>query len=448
MRLSRYVRIYQSPVDPGYYLLYSTKRTSVAFVRDFVLSALDAGSLSDSHQETLLRLGILVADPDLEVQEMAAFFDRINSARSVFTAIVVLNLDCNLACTYCYEEGIKTRQYMERGVIDLFIERVKALDFRKIKEVAIDFYGGEPLLSVETILYVSERLKETGDELGFGYSFRLVTNGTLLTAKTVEKLLALGLKGAKVTLDGPEKLHNSTRPFVGGKGSFGRIVSNMSDACEMIDIQIGGNYTNATYKSFPLLLDDLAQKGITPDKIALVKFDPVAATDRRQGGSPELGAGCASINEEWLFEAGVFLREEILKRGYRTPKITPLTCVVELENDIVLNIDGSIYKCPGMLGHKEFSVGTIQEGMIDYRHIYGLDHWKNAECLDCAYLPLCFGGCRFMSMLKTGSISGIDCRKSLFDATLEAFLYQEIKYKDQLVGQKSRPSSRPVVDRE
>lgn len=411
----------------------------MALMPDSALSAIENGSLAAPLQETLFRLGILINDPEQEVREMIGFFDRLVDAQSVFTALIVLNLDCNLACTYCYEHNVKTKQYVTREVIDAFIKRVRRLDFRKTKQVVVDFYGGEPLLSVNTIVYVSERLREAAEELGFTYSFRLVTNGTLLTAKTVQKLAGLGLKGAKITLDGPEGLHNCTRPFVGGKGSFSSIIDNIRNVCEMIDLQLGGNYKANSYRHFPSLLDDLGAKGITPDKVALVKFDPVAETDGRASGPPELSAGCVSVNEEWLIEASIFLRGEILKRGYRTAKITPLTCMVELREDIVLNVDGSLYKCPGMLGRNECAVGTIQDGLIDYRNIYGLGHWKNPECLECAYLPLCFGGCRFMNMLRTGAIAGIDCRKPYFDATLEAFIKQEIRYKDQLVSPKSAP---------
>lgn len=441
MTLSRYVKVYQSPLGPGYRLLYSTKRASMALVRDSTLSAIESGSLHHVEQQTLLRLGILVNSSEQELQEMAGFFDRLNKTRTVFTATIVLTLDCNLDCVYCYEHNVKTKQHIARTSIDAFVDYVTSLDFQRTKEVTIDFYGGEPLLAVDTIIYVSQKLKEAGQRFGFKYWFRLVTNGTLLTPKIVEELAGLGLTGAKVTLDGPEQLHNAARPFASGKASFGRIIGNIKEASELIDIQIGGNYTANTFRSFPLLLDDLAETGITPDKVALVKFDPVADSGGPQGVTFELGGGCTSINEEWLFEASIFLREEILKRGYRTPKITPLACVVELAGDIVLNVDGVLYKCPGMLGRKEFAAGAIQHGLIDYRDMYNLGHWKNQECLGCSYLPLCFGGCRFMSMLRTGSITGIDCRKPYFDATLESFIQQEIQYKGQLVGQRPvRPS--------
>jgi uncharacterized protein len=58
----------------------------------------------------------------------------------------------------------------------------------------------------------------------------------------------------------------------------------------------------------------------------------------------------------------------------------------------------------------------IGAGVQDYGQTYNLDVWKTDECLDCAYLPLCFGGCRFLRRLRTGAIDGVDCRKAIYDA--------------------------------
>lgn len=66
-----------------------------------------------------------------------------------------------------------------------------------------------------------------------------------------------------------------------------------------------------------------------------------------------------------------------------------------------------------------------------YIHFLGnpsiLDAWKNDECLECAYLPLCFGGCRFFNKLNTGSIDGVDCRRAMLDASLETIVRQDLK---------------------
>jgi uncharacterized protein len=57
---------------------------------------------------------------------------------------------------------------------------------------------------------------------------------------------------------------------------------------------------------------------------------------------------------------------------------------------------------------------------------HGLDVWKCDECLDCPYLPLCYGGCRFLTKLRTGTMDGVDCRRTYLDATLEQILLQDM----------------------
>ncbi len=86
----------------------------------------------------------------------------------------------------------------------------------------------------------------------------------------------------------------------------------------------------------------LMKEGLTPEKIASVKFDPV---NKRPEGDPsglaDYNGGCRSINEPWLAEASTFLREEILKRGYFTPKAGPIVCMVEQNDSFVIGHDGS-----------------------------------------------------------------------------------------------------------
>jgi len=54
--------------------------------------------------------------------------------------------------------------------------------------------------------------------------------------------------------------------------------------------------------------------------------------------------------------------------------------------------------------------------------------WKNEECAQCAYLPLCFGGCRYMALLRDGKIDKPDCKKDYLDTSLEGLIKQDIKF--------------------
>jgi uncharacterized protein len=423
MKLSRYVKIYPYSEAAGSFLLYSTKRASKILLPASMLESVEEGTLSPSDIRTLVDLGFLVPDTEEEKRQMLTVFEPAGWDR--FSAMVVMNLDCNLACTYCYEGKMKGRHYMSSETAGRLIDFIESSSDER--SVHLDFYGGEPLLSFALLKEISGRLMSSLKVKNLGYSFNLVTNGTLLNRKKAEELLPLGLKGAKVTLDGPRQLHDRSRPFKGMTGSFDKIIGNIRDVCGIVDIQIGGNYSIDNFRGFPALLDYLIEEGITPDKVSVVKFTPVTKA-KAEFSLPEFDDGCSSINEPWIIESSLFLRDEILKRGFDTPAMRPSFCMVESPDDIVINYDGTLYKCPGFLGWKEMAIGDLEKGTRDFGKSHNLDVWKKDECLDCAYLPLCFGGCRFMKLLRDGKLDDVDCRKAYLDATLEALVRQDIEY--------------------
>jgi uncharacterized protein len=103
--------------------------------------------------------------------------------------------------------------------------------------------------------------------------------------------------------------------------------------------------------------------------------------------------------------------------------------MIEIAESYVVNFDGVIYKCPGFIGKKSFEVGDLRRGVKDYASSYKLGIWKNEDCGGCEYLPLCFGGCRYMTFVREGNIDTVDCQKSYLDASLETLIRQDIKYR-------------------
>ncbi len=427
MYLSRYLKCYPCPERPGQNFLYSTKRSAIVQVNDATLRAALAGELAGAEGETLARLGFLVPDPVAEREEMRDLFVKANLDRRSFNGLVVLNLDCNLACGYCYEESFRGRHYMGAETADQVVAAIRRNQLDLGRSVKLAFYGGEPLLSLPLIKEISGRLQTAALAQSVDYSFSLVTNGTLLSRRVAEELIPLGLTGARVTLDGPKEIHDRSRPFVSGFGSFDTIVRNITEVCDLVPLQLGGNFTRDNYRQFPALLDHLLDRGITPDRVHTVLFAPVIPKSGQRVVA-DFSSDCACDYAPWLQEASLFLREETLRRGFRAPKPRLAACVVEFDNDLVINYDGSLYKCPAFMAYDELRIGTIAEGCTDYRASHNLDVWKSDECLECAYLPLCFGGCRQMTLLRNGAIDAVDCRRELLDATLETIIRQDLRY--------------------
>ena len=427
MKLSRYSLIYTNRDDGDSVILFSTKRASAILVDKSILTDIEDDELGEEEQATLTDLGFLIANHEEEKQELLRYIDELNEIDTRLSVIVAMNLDCNLACTYCFEGSRKGKHYMSHEtaghVID-FIEKNLTEDKELLN---VTFYGGEPLLSAELIISMAEQLKRIAESKGIDFGFQVVSNGTLLTPSIVEKLKPLGLKEASITLDGPEAVHNLSRPLRAGGSSFKKIVENIKAVCGMIDINIGGNFTEANYREFPTLLDYLLNEGITPDRIASIKFDPVFG-ETSEYSPPGMTGACCSPNEPWMFEAGIMLREEVMKRGFKTGGIQPVVCAIDLNNRHIINYDGNIFKCTGFFDRKDFVTGNVKSGVIDNGSMYNLDNWKIEECLSCKYLPLCFGGCRYMKYVRDGNLSGVDCKRPYYEACLEALVKQDLRY--------------------
>lgn len=425
MPLSRYLKTYPCLEKPGRMLLVATRRCAVMEISESLWGRIfnDIG-LSEDERMTLTELGVLVEDPKAELEEMRATFDTINTASRHISVTATLTLECNLACPYCYEDPFRGAFTMSEETASLLVQRLTERMADGF-DVTVDFYGGEALLKLELLKSIASRLASAATKHSVVFSFNLFSNGVLLTPVIVQQLLPLGLSAVRLTIDGPPSIHNTQRPSVSGFPSFSTIMANLLAVYKLVPVDLGGNYTRDNYHRFPELLDLLIARGLDPAAMKEVSFSPVMPkSDGSVAG--DSGAICACTAEPWAIQAGIFLRGEVIQRGFPVAKIKPSACMIEFKNDLVVGYDGSLYKCPVFMGQKDLQVGSLREGTRDYHKSHNLDSWKNKQCLECAYLPLCFGGCRFYRRLKTGAINGVDCRKAMLEASLETFVRQDL----------------------
>jgi uncharacterized protein len=307
---------------------------------------------------------------------------------------------------------------MAEETADLLVAMIKREYLAKGWRVDLDFYGGEPLLRPDLIRRIAAPLKAAGDGLFHGH---LVSNGTLLNRTVMTELAALGIESVKVTLDGPPPVHDRYRPYGSGAGSFRDILRGMGEVADLVTVHVGGNFTRETWREYPALLDLLLAEGFTPDRLGTVRFTPAVGG---KGGRalPHFTEGCVTCEEPWLTEAELILRDELAKRGFRVPKPGPFSCMIELASDLAVDADGTCYKCPAFMGHEGYAVGNLRSGFGATAPAYGRHIWKQGECLDCAYLPLCFGGCCYMKLAEAGDVGGVSCQREYLDGTLEAMV--------------------------
>lgn len=429
MELSKYLKIYSLPEAKGRRLLFSSRRTSLCLLPEAEYMALEQGGGGEQTMRQLAALGMVVADLEQERTEVHGFHAELNRINPNVTAAVVLGMECNFACRYCYEGTLKGHHVMDEATAEQTIAFIKER-FRGGKDrIHLDFYGGEPLLYAQRLKHLAGDLQAFAKAHGATFDFNVVTNGSLLTRGLVEELKGYGLAGVKVTIDGPATNHNAFRPFKNGRPSFATIVRNLQTVSELVDITLGGNFTKDNYQQFPQLLDELPGLGLGPKQLARVSFNMVLAI-KDQFASPEFQGGCASVNEPWFIEAMLKVRAEVMARGYQVAPLRPEVCAVLIDDNFSVHYDGSLYKCLPLGGREQFKIGDVWHGVKADDGSHHLDNWQQDQrCPECDYLPLCYGGCRFMTYQRTGSMAGVDCQHDFLEQAIPFMLGQDLRYR-------------------
>ncbi len=427
MYLSPYLKIFHRSPDFDFNILFSTKSGSVAAVDDEDLAALQRGDFSEDMGRDLQGLGMVVADVEQERREVMAMVAEINGQATNIFLDIILGLDCNFRCTYCYEGSMKGKFGMADDTAAQLITFVRGLLAQGREKVVVTFYGGEPLLYGRRLKALCRDLQEAAGDHNAAFEFSLITNGSLLKPALVEELLPLGLVSAKVTLDGPPDIHNGCRPFSSGQPSFEVLLANLRACADLFTVNVGANFSAANHQRFSELIDILKGANLGPDRIGELRFEPVMeqVSDIGEGGYRH---GCATMNEPWLAQAQIDLRDQALAAGYAVPQQSPGPCKVLRDDHLTVHYDGSLCKCPVLIGRSDYAIGDIWQGVND-SSMYHLDNWlQNKKCQSCSYLPLCFGGCRYLALVRDGNMQEVDCLQASLDNTLAEFVRQDVRY--------------------
>jgi uncharacterized protein len=319
------------------------------------------------------------------------------------------------------------------------------LDALKPESFALTFFGGEPLLNLPVVYFLAERLWTACQARGVRMLVNVITNGLLLTPEVVDRLLPYGLNGVKVTLDGDRDMHNRMRPLRGGQGTFDRIVENIRRVAGRCRISIGGNFDEESVDTYPALLDFLREQEFA-DHLTRVAFKPVirgpkadpkpaagkfialtavdAAAKPLNGTCMTSAGGGTSLcdNCNFIDEKMSFLREETMKRGFATVDGVHMgPCEIHRKHAHTIGPDGALYACPGFTGDPTMSTGHIDGRTEALRQraaaqFDALAAWE--QCHDCAFIPVCAGGCTMAAHTELGDLNAPNCHKTSFEAGL------------------------------
>jgi uncharacterized protein len=319
--------------------------------------------------------------------------------------------DCNLRCKYCFahtgdfggERTLMTPEVAERAV-DYLLARCGSR-----KNLEIDFFGGEPLMAMDTVKHTVKYAKKTAPEKNF--RFTLTTNGVLLDNGTIDYLNA-EMDNLVLSLDGRREVNDNHRQADGDDGGYGtlydRLVSSYKRVIETRsgDFYVRGTYTNKNtdFAKDVLHLHSLGFRNISIEPAVLPPSHPLALTEEHL---PELfseyeklaqtmsgGAGFSFFHFNVDLEQGpcVYKRLRGCGAGIEYAAVTP---------------EGDIYPCHQFVGRKDYLMGSVFDGKFS-DEISGLfkamDANSREECRSCYVKYFCGGGCAAANLTAGGDM--------------------------------------------
>jgi uncharacterized protein len=398
--------------------------------------------------DVLWENGFLVESRAADRHALDTYLDAVKSNTDELNVTILTTLQCNFACDYCFQGdhgdynkfAAKMSPEMALRVCD-WIDR--ELDCVHPEKFVLTFFGGEPLLNIPVMYTSAQRASAAARARGVELFINVITNGLLLSEEVVDRLLPLGLNGIKITLDGDRDTHNRMRPLRGGQGTFDRIIDNVRKVAGRCRIAIGGNFDETSVASFAGLLQFLKEQDFS-DQLVKVNFKPVVRAETKSPAkniiplipvganarplngtcmtSVGSGAGSGCDNCDFIDDQMSFLREETRRHGFTTHDgVHNGPCHVHMEHAKTIGPDGSLYPCPGFTGQLSTSTGHIDDRKDAIREsarerFERLSPWK--ECGDCAYIPVCAGGCVAASFSQLGDMNVPTCHKRSFDSAL------------------------------
>lgn len=419
LKPSRYNFIFK---NDGSIYIYNAFLNSLAKINNS--TALFLRSAEIFHEKQLqseikakLEHGGFIVDEEMdELAELKVRNRLVRFGNTSFGITIAPTLACNFKCSYCFQRHSQEKMTNETA------ENVYNFVIRNLKNKSsfgVCWYGGEPLLAVDVIEYLSKRFITLCDTMNIAYHADISSNGYLMNEKTAVLLSELNVNFWQVTLDGPPDVHNKRRALANGEPSFDTVLNNVIRCHEYfnrVSIRINVDKNNQEY--VPMLLDTLDDAGLK-NKVDIY-FGKVEAL----GICKDIGSICYLDKEFADIEPRLY--DIALQKAFilkRRPQLLSAYCTADRTNSFVIDPEGTLMKCWKSVGVEEERIGSVTDDKLNHNYVKWLsyDPFEDPECVKCKLLPICMGGCPYSAVLSSKK----SCREIKYN--LDAILKLRIK---------------------
>ena len=315
-----------------------------------------------------------------------------NPYQKVLHLTIAPGLGCNYNCVYCFEKdrashvGMSSDMQEKTAAFILWL----AENNPNLEYLMIRWFGGEPLLYMDAIKKISERLIPWCEEHNIRYYAEIITNGRFLTKENAILLRQCRIQFGQIAVDGMTDYYIAQKRAK--KEDFDATVDNIALAADILPIQVRINLTDNFEEALALtrylLIDRKLDRKIKM-RLAHVRFYDHAASEKEI----ERHIRFMDYEREYikLFgKAGPYSSQSL---SLPFPRRQPANCYKICGLNFCIGPEGELYRCEHWLGRKELSSGNIQSFQLPEHEIQSINFNRPKKCLSCSILPVCLSGC-------------------------------------------------------
>lgn len=329
---------------------------------------------------------------------------------------LLLSHSCNQSCIYCFN-GTNTYNRDKHIMMSEEIAFAAIRDtFATVSDrLEIVFFGGEPLLNWQLakkiINYCENKVLPENPNKSIAY--HLTSNLTIFPDDLIETAKKYKMTFL-VDVDGPEEIHNKTRPFIDGKGTFKKTSENIYKLVES-GVKVSLRATVTSHNDSFMMDIAKTHKELGGESCAFVPLNPVDSDDNilpvSLCPSPKKFAG--GLKE--VFHSKIWPIKDLYPFNEYMGRLKPLYknqwgCGAPFGNTPVITASGEIFSCIYLVGNKKYQTGHVCSGDYPRQDVisYMLDMVNvdnRSDCRTCGYRFLCGGGCPVGVFSIDGNIS-------------------------------------------
>lgn len=409
MKLSKYNYLFE---HKGSHYLYNILSTAIVKLDDVSFNRIKVGnilSFSSDEIELLSKNHMVVDDGINEFEEYLYYYDSVRLGRSAKTLSLTFipTYNCNLACPYCIQGGVKPVYKIKEKQIDLIIKfaerQIKSHD---TKVIYCLLFGGEPMMAKVELCYFAEQMKMLAQKNNCEIHYSMTSNFTLLDDSMIDLIRKYNMT-VQVSIDGTKTDHDNRRISHRGEGTYDIIMSNLRRMNEeglkdRLNVRLNVDVNNiGTAKEMLSSVRNYSDN---------IYFGVLSHNNEKNDCYEQ---NCVD-KSDYAYTNVKLLDSFLRESGLPTPRHfgKELSCSINSEQKFMIDYKLNVYKCELFIGREEASVGRIDdEGNFipngNFYHQMCHTPAKFKECRDCKFLPLCAGGC----MAKSNIRKGVDIQK-------------------------------------